>query len=322
MGEKTAIGWTNRTFSPWWGCSRVSPACRSCYADTWASRWGHELWRRHGERRIVGDATWRNPVRWNREAQQAGQPLKVFCASMCDVFEHHPEPAINAQLDTARARLWDLIEATPWLRWQLLTKRPENVAGMVPWGNAWPDTVWLGVSVETQRWADIRVPLLLASGARTTFLSCEPLLAQVDLGRWLHKDSQAPGQGIDWVITGGESGHRARPSYPGWVRSLRDRCVSGGVAFFHKQWGQYVPVVDRPQYGDVWVSPHGTVNDWAPGDGHVRHGGGDFTDPRMSPRNDRLVLMRRYSSKHAAGRLLDGRTWDEFPAEPAKAVPV
>lgn len=227
MSEATSISWTDRTFSPWWGCARVSPACRSCYADALSSRWGHELWRRHGPRRVVAEATWRNPVRWNREAQRAGRSLKTFCASMCDVFEAHPVPEVNAELDQARARLWDLIEATPHLRWQLLTKRPENVRGMVPWKpGSWPDHVWLGTSVETQRWADTRIPLLLDAGATVTFLSAEPLLGEIHLDK-----------AVDWVIGGGESGRRPRTTELAWFRSLRDQCRAAGVAFWMKQTG-------------------------------------------------------------------------------------
>src|SRR5690242_7980724 len=105
-----------------------------------------------------------------------GFPEKVFCASMADVFEDHSD------LEEPRKRLWDLIEATPWLCWQLLTKRPENVAGMAPWGDEWPSWVWLGVSAENQRWADTRIPVLLEIPARTKFISAEPLLGPIDLG--------------------------------------------------------------------------------------------------------------------------------------------
>jgi protein gp37 len=154
MGDTTGIGWTDRTFNPWWGCSRVSPGCRSCYADTLARRWGHDLWHRDGPRRLLGGASWAKPLRWNREAAAAGVPARVFCASMADVFEDHP------QVVGARARLWDLIGQTPWLRWQLLTKRIENVPQMVPWGDRWPANVWLGTSVENGHYAAERIPVL------------------------------------------------------------------------------------------------------------------------------------------------------------------
>jgi protein gp37 len=222
MGDVTRIGWTDHTFNPWWGCSRVSPACRSCYADTLARRWGmDDLWHRHGPRRMLSDATWARPLRWNRDAAAAGTPARVFCASMADVFEDHPD------VTGARARLWDLIEATPWLRWQLLTKRPENVAGMVPWAATWPASVWLGTSVENPRLADQRIPVLTSLPARTRFLSCEPLLAAVDLAPWLGR--------LDWVITGGESGPRRREMDPAWLTSVTGQCQAAGVPCFVKQ---------------------------------------------------------------------------------------
>lgn len=249
MTDTTKIQWTDHTFSPWWGCARVSPACRSCYADTLATRWGHELWRRHGDRRMLSDETWRKPLKWNRDAERAGTPARVFCASMADVFEDHPQVA------EPRKRLWDLIESTPWLHWQLLTKRIENVKTMAPWGDNWPDTVWLGTSVENQRWAETRIPILLSIPAHTRFLSCEPLLGHVDLrnlrlpdGRFLDAltgDVKTP-EGdvygcapdtVSWVIGGGESGPRSRPTELGWLSSLIEQCEATGVAAFTKQVG-------------------------------------------------------------------------------------
>lgn len=259
MADETAIQWTDHTFNAWWGCSRVSPACRFCYADTLAHRWGHELWRRSGPRRMLGEDNWRKPLKWNREAERAGKPALVFCASMSDVFEQHPVPEVNAQLDAARTRLWDLIAETPWLRWQLLTKRIENVADMVPWGDAWPDTVWIGTSVENQRFAQQRIPVLTNLPAKVRFLSCEPLLEELDLsaylprrfereqsGYWLYTaDTDIYGNGkqwvsgpsIGWIICGGESGTKARPMNLDWARSLRDQCASADVPFFFKQVG-------------------------------------------------------------------------------------
>jgi protein gp37 len=155
MTDITAIEWTDHTFNPWWGCSRVSPACRFCYADRDAQRYGHQVWRRHRPRRMLSEANWQRPLRWNRDAQRARVPAKVFCASMADVFEDHPDVA------APRERLWGLIEATPWLIWQLLTKRLENISPMVPWGSEWPPHVWVGTSVENQRYADERIPVLV-----------------------------------------------------------------------------------------------------------------------------------------------------------------
>jgi protein gp37 len=216
------IEWTDYTFNPWWGCARVSPACRSCYADTLATRYGHDqLWRRKGPRRLMSDTHWKQPLKWNRDAERDGTPKRVFCASMADVFEDHPDVA------ESRQRLWDLINATPWLHWQLLTKRPENVAAMAPWGNDWPDHVWLGTSVENQRWAETRIPHLLAIPAKTRFLSCEPLLGPVDLSQWMTPISpvpieQAPKSWADWA-------------WPGWVPKQVGDQVEG---FWSERWGR------------------------------------------------------------------------------------
>jgi protein gp37 len=258
MGEFTGISWCDHTFNAWWGCSRVSPACRFCYAETWASRWGHELWHRNGPRRLTSESNWKTPARWNRDALAEGVRRRVFCASMSDVFEDHPD------VIEARARLWGVIEATPALDWLLLTKRIENVAGMVPWGDTWPGNAWIGTSVENRRFAGQRIPeLLKLRGASVRFLSCEPLLGSLDLtesladawtcpscgfrnGHWTgsakcfrcHTRTWPPPYSrVDWVIAGGESGPRARPSDPDWFRALRDQCREAGVPFHLKQAG-------------------------------------------------------------------------------------
>jgi hypothetical protein len=128
MGKDSKIAWTHHTFSPWWGCSHVSPGCVRCYAEVWAKRTGHDVWGAKGDRRTFPEKHWREPLAWNAAAQRAGERRRVFCASMADVFEDHPA------LPPERAKLWPLIEATPNLDWLLLTKRIENVAGMAPWG--------------------------------------------------------------------------------------------------------------------------------------------------------------------------------------------
>ncbi len=191
------------------------------------------------------------PRRWNRDAERAGVPLKIFSGSMCDVFEDHP------QVTEPRKRLWDLIEATPWLRWQLLTKRPENMTSMAPWGNSWPAHVWAGTSVENQRWADARIPVLAQVPAAVRFRSCEPLLGPIDLSRWLGTLHECPGvqmppgstelrahtvncctnPAISWLIVGGESGPRARPMRTEWARSIVAQCRDAGIAPFVKQLG-------------------------------------------------------------------------------------
>jgi protein gp37 len=279
MGKNSSIEWTHHTFNPWWGCTRVSPACKHCYAEAWANRLGLELWGGRSLRRFFSDAHWREPLRWEAEARRLRVRRRVFSASMADIFE------ARSDLDPWRERLWQLIASTEWLDWLLLTKRPERVAAKVPWGEEWPANVWLGTTVENQLWASKRVPVLLKQPAAVRFLSCEPLLGPLDLSHWL--GSTATRAGVDWVIAGGESGSKARPMNPVWARQLRDQCETAGVAFHFKQWGNW-----GPERGD---SPRSAKRLHYP----VADGSS-------------LTLVRR--SKAASGRELDGRTWDGVPA--------
>ena len=222
MGETTAIAWTDHTFNPWWGCVNVSPGCDHCYAETFAKRTGHDVWGKDAGRRFFGDKHWAEPLKWEG---------RVFCASMADVFEPNP------MLVDERQRLWDLIERTPRLTWQLLTKRPEWVKSMVPteWWRDWPENVWIGTTVEDRVWANIRIPRLLDIPANIRFLSCEPLLGRVTLYPWI------TGGGIQWVICGGESGPHHRPLHLPDARLLRAECEAEGVPFFFKQVGGRTP---------------------------------------------------------------------------------
>ncbi len=232
MAKDSKIEWTHHTFNPWWGCAKVSPACKHCYAETWARRVGSDVWGAKAARRFFTDRHWGEPVRWNREAEAAGERRRVFCASMADVFER------KAGLGPWRDRLWDLIESTPMLDWLLLTKRPHNIEKMSPWaGGDWPGNVWLGTTVENQHWAEKRLPHLLKHAAKVRFLSCEPLLGAVDLvGASAGLEHQ-----LDWIIAGGESGPHSRPMSPEWARGLRDQSEELGAAFHFKQWGHWVP---------------------------------------------------------------------------------
>lgn len=312
MGANSNIEWTHHTFNPWRGCTKVSPGCKHCYADTLSKRNPGTLgiWGKQGTRVVAVESYWRQPLAWNKTAALAGERARVFCASLADVFEG-PEtmPAASWQAVTAaRLRLFGLIEQTPWLDWLLLTKRPEHIMGMVPmrWIDGLPDNVWIGTSVEDQERADERIPALLQVPARVRFLSCEPLLGPVDLGGVrlgrgydappVGKESYDPlgniyegneligisfEPGIHWVIAGGESGGNARPMHPAWAQSLRDQCETAGVAFHFKQWGEY------------W--PSGKA---------IAHAPAVFMGDE--------VLYR--VGKKAAGRLLDGREWNEVPA--------
>lgn len=256
MGKATDISWTDHTFNPWWGCMKVSAGCEHCYALTLATRWGHNIWgpAKTTARRLFSDKHWQEPLKWNAEAEAAGVRRRVFCASMADVFEDHP------MVVPSRYRLWSLIESTPALDWLILTKRPENVAHMLPAGY-WPN-IWLGTSTEDQLRADERVPTLLHYRDRVPvlFLSVEPQIGPVDLSEFLpyytacgasrDPETQAAlndlfravvrrmgGPPLDWIIVGGESGPGHRPFDLAWARSLRDQCRAHGIAFHYKQFG-------------------------------------------------------------------------------------
>lgn len=241
MSEKTGISWTDHTFNPWWGCTKVSPACTHCYAETFAKRVGQKVWGVDAERRFFGLEHWAEPLKWNRAAAKAGVRRRVFCASMADVFEDRDE------LHHSRAKLFDLIGATPHLDWLLLTKRPESVrklwpAGFyVPSATFWPN-LWLGTTMENQEYFDARLPHLLNIPAAVRFLSIEPMLGPIDLGFPFVSDNPIMVQHhVDWVIAGGESGAGCRQADPEWFRSLRDQCEAVGVPFHFKQWGGRTP---------------------------------------------------------------------------------
>ena len=241
MSDRSTIEWTEATWNPVTGCDQVSPGCAHCYAKTFAERWRgvpahpYEM----GFDLTLRPERLEQPLAWKR-------PRTIFVNSMSDLFH----PAVPA--DFVR-RVFDVMEAASWHTFQVLTKRSERLLDLsdsVPW----PPNVWMGVSVENQRWTT-RVSDLRAVSAAVRFLSCEPLLGPLALDL----------SGIDWVIAGGESGPRARPMQPEWVHSVRDQCRAADVPFFFKQWGAH----------------------------------------------DEAGIRR---GKHATGRQLDGRTWDEMPA--------
>jgi protein gp37 len=283
MGKNSEIEWTHHTFNPWWGCTKVSPACRHCYAETWAKRVGQEIWGKASPRRLFGEKHWSQPLQWNDDAKRQQTRFRVFCASMSDVFETRKE------LDQERKKLWELISQTPFLDWLLLTKRPQNIIHMAPWDKDWPANVWLGTTVEDQKRADERLPHLLRHPAAVRFLSCEPLLGSLDLSVWADKKKFHP---INWVIAGGESGAQARPMHPEWARALRDYCAKKKIAFHFKQWGHWVP-------SELLTEKQ----------------------KRMKSRTlkaDVPIEMIALGKKEA-GRLLDGKTYDELPLEAAFA---
>jgi protein gp37 len=275
----TKIEWTDKTWNPLTGCTKVSPGCDNCYAHTMHERFNgpgsFDTITLHPERLT-------QPLKWRK-------PAKVFVNSMSDLF-HKDVP------DQYIADVFTVMAVADRHTFQVLTKRPSRMRSLLSsprWSelltrdpNVWPSdidpelplpNVWLGVSVEDQHWADIRIPALLDTPAAVRFLSCEPLIGPVDLDlKWLNGPDDdehcdcANGGGcsvIDWVIVGGESGPGARPMHPDWARTIRDDCETNDVAFLFKQWGAHDAAGKR-------------------------------------------------TSKHAAGRELDGRTWDEYPVTP------
>jgi protein gp37 len=225
MAENSKIEWTDHTFNPWVGCQKVSPGCDHCYAEAWAKRTGSVEWGPHGERRRTTPDYWRNPHRWVRKAK--GARKRVFCASVADVFDNRAPAG-------AREDLFELIRATPQLDWLLLTKRPENIAKMLPaaWGSGWPN-VWLGTTCEDQHHFDRRWPIIGDVPAVVHFVSYEPALGPLRLG-----DARP-----SWVICG-ESGAGARYMEPAWARALRDECAAAAVPFFFKQMTGKKPIPD------------------------------------------------------------------------------
>lgn len=238
MGANSKIEWTHHTFNPWWGCQRVSEGCALCYAEAFAKRVGQRVWGPDSGRRFFGDKRWNEPRKWNRVAEANAVRHRVFCASMADVFED------RSDLDPWREKLWPLIEETRSLDWLLLTKRPEHIAGLTPsrwWRQSFPPNVWVGATVENQKRADERIPVLLDVPAVVRFLSCEPLLEEIDI-------VSARGSldvGPEWVVIGGESGHGARPFHIEWARSLLRQCEQLDAAPFVKQLGAR-PVIPAP----------------------------------------------------------------------------
>lgn len=218
MGQNSAIEWTDHTFNPWIGCTEVSPGCVNCYARVrMQDRFHRVKWGKGQPRQLT--KTWDQPPKWNAEAERSGVRKRVFCASLADVFDAEAP-------DEWREMLWELIEDTPWLDWQILTKRIESAVPM--WGlRRWPDNVWLGATVENAAMAAKRLPILSRIHAAVRFVSAEPLLEAFDLGDC----------GIDWLICGGESGKGARPMSPDDARWMRDQCNFRRIPFFFKQWG-------------------------------------------------------------------------------------
>ena len=218
MSDNSAIEWTDATWNPVTGCTKISPGCAYCYAERLTLRF------KRGGPYLPGKTTIMlhydrldTPSKWK-------SPRRVFVNSMSDMF-HEEVPFEFVRETFLKMAKYDNHT------YQVLTKRPERMLEYLSWegGLEWPDHVWVGVSVENQFWADRRIPLLAKVPAKVRFLSVEPLLKAVELRKYLNQ--------LQWVIVGGESGHKARPMKAEWAIRIRDDCLEAGVPFFFKQWG-------------------------------------------------------------------------------------
>ncbi|WP_109507321.1 DUF5131 family protein [Nocardioides speluncae] len=349
MTDHTKIEWADATWNPVTGCDEVSPGCDHCYAKTFAERFrgvpGHYF--EDGFDVQLRPDKLDLPLRWTK-------PRRVFVNSMSDLF-HKDIPdeyiaRVFAVMAIARAhtfqvltkrhgrmrsllsslRFWIQVETLAYL---MACGEDDDVDGgralqvreaqRLPDGSipqVWPlPNVWLGVSVEDQQRADLRIPALLDTPAAVRFLSCEPLLGRVDLLEAINQEPLAAYQfrpgGIDWVIVGGESGHGARPMHPDWARSLRDQCTKAGVPFHFKQRGEW-----------TWIEPDRFRIPTKPYSDRVAvmHPAGMTAMTKRNPFNpferghpDWHTRIERVG-KLRAGRELDGRTWDEFPEAVAR----
>lgn len=298
MGRTTGIEWTDSTWNPIRGCTRVSEGCRWCYAESVAARFsgpgrpyeglakfalvnGAPEARWTGELRFI-EKHLDDPIRWKK-------PTRIFVNSMSDLF--HPGVTFEWL-----AKIFDVMARAPQHTYQILTKRPQRMletllAGGDPdvaptfektYSQPWPPkNWWFGVSIEDQKTANERIPILAKCPARTKFVSYEPALGPVDLAvACVDPVTLAE---IDWVICGGESGSHARPMDPQWARDVRDLCDDLGTPFFFKQLGE-----------------------WAPNGGEVRN---ESTDRVRMPSGE---IVSRVGKKRA-GAMLDGVVWMEFP---------
>jgi protein gp37 len=336
MGD-TKIEWTEKTWNPVRGCSVVSEACRNCYAMAFAARFTKEgepyeglAYRNQsgahwtGEVRLI-ERHLRDPITWKK-------PQMIFVNSMSDLF-HESIP--DGWIDKIFNVMGDCSELREHV-FQILTKRPArmleymNTRARKAWNaprmnrSSFPsNNVWLGVSVEDQKTADERIPLLLQTPAAVRWISAEPLLGPIQLtsiacrgagyvdalsGRGhdgLTSDDSA-GPAIDWVVVGGESGPKARPMHPDWARSLRDQCVVAGVPFFFKQWGQLEPVGIVRDGDEV-------INGTAVYDQEGERVSPDCCSNDYEVDPEQVAVRFKPVGKKAAGRLLDGREWSEYP---------
>jgi protein gp37 len=258
-------------------------------------------------------ATFNAPLKWAKNREKYGHVNRVFVDSWSDFFIE--------EADAWRAEAWAIIRQTPNLTYQLCTKRPERIAACLPadWGQGYPN-VWLMVTAENQPMADLRVPILLRIPAVVHGVSVEPMVGAVRLDRIgeepegylnalaavVHCDGRGTKSitGLDWVICGGESGPCARPMNQAWARSLRDQCKATGTPFFFKQWGEFAPI----------DSPIGNKNDVIRGQRQLVQLDGTHFNKLFFENVPAGAQWMERQGKEAAGALLDGREWKEFPA--------
>jgi protein gp37 len=347
MSDKSKIEWTQATWNCVTGCSKVSEGCRNCYAlRDWARLSANPNTVYHG--RKFTDVQCHperldQPLRWTK-------PRRVFVNSMSDLFHESVPDAFIDQVFAVMALAKQHV-------FQVLTKRPDRMLDYLSVAESedsdwlericdhavrisgspcsasfiedidWPiHNIWLGVSIEDQPTADERIPLLLQTPAAVRWVSAEPLLGPVDLGRWVYDrdekiraamnspaafNREQAEDGIpyplDWLVVGGESGPNARPMHPDWPRSLRDQCQAAGVPFFFKQWGEWIEI-DGPLCRAI-------ITDKLPSDQYIDIDGSlhSFASRNEHKRTAWSTPIMRRVGKKAAGRLLDGRAWDEYP---------
>lgn len=318
--SNTSIEWTDKTWNPLRGCTRVSQGCTHCYAEKIAYRFSGPGQAFEGLAKKVGnEARWtgkimlvekelETPLKWKT-------PQRIFVNSVSDLFhEGVPFDYIERVFETMVHP--DGVKHT----YQILTKRPERALAffhyfakkLADFNDGEPDEdwlwrqphIWIGTSVEDQKTAVERIPFLTQIPAAIRFLSCEPLLGPLDLEdlAWEVPGPEWSGNNklVDWIIAGGESGPGSRPAHPDWFRSLRDQCQEASIQFFFKQWGNWLPCEKIPN-SFKWKSQDGNREDFIGRDAE-KEGWQFFNGVRI-----------KNVGKKAAGRLLDGQTWDEFP---------
>lgn len=370
MSAKTQIEWTNATWNPVRGCSRVSEGCRNCYAEVQAARVNAC---QHGSGISEGSAAYDGLLaksgQWNGKIKLVPQalqqplswkePRRIFVNSMSDLFHENVPAEFISQV-------FEIMALCPQHTFQILTKRPErmlnyfmcmSLAGaperlFAASAGRWPlPNVWLGVSVEDQKTADARIPVLLQVPAAVRWVSAEPLLGTVNLEstlggtQWIggqrgchgthkgigtedcphnkhHHHDHRCNRGLDWIVVGGESGSNARPMHPDWVRGVRDQCAAAGVPFFFKQWGEWTQrcllKIDGKPYGGskdfLELDPQGKK--WPEIIGMCDCGGNGSSDAGLLPgcncRGGHKLYVQKVGKK-IAGRILDGVLHDEYP---------